>query len=60
LFNEQHHDQAKRMHGCVTTGEVWQFLKLQDKEVLVDEERYHINEVGKIVGVLLAVVRGNA
>jgi hypothetical protein len=59
LFNEQHRAAERHMHGCVTTGEVWQFLRLQDKDLLVDEDRYHITEVEKVLGVLVAIMQGD-
>lgn len=39
-------------YGCVTTGEDWQFLKLEQNIITFDNKRYYINEVEKILGVL--------
>lgn len=58
LFNETHHSPVAQLHGCVTTGEAWQFLRLTGKELLIDADRYYISDVAKILGVLLAIAKG--
>jgi hypothetical protein len=60
LFNESHKHPLKRIHGCITTGEAWQMLRLQGKELLVDADRYYITEVGKVLGVLIAAMTSPA
>ncbi|NJK35753.1 MAG: hypothetical protein HC919_12865 [Oscillatoriales cyanobacterium SM2_2_1] len=40
----------------MTTGEDWQFMKLEDRVVHIDCDRYYINQVEKIVGCLRAIV----
>src|SRR5438105_6528267 len=32
LFNEQHKEHLPAIYGCVTTGEIWQFLRLRGQE----------------------------
>lgn len=49
LFNQ---GEINTIYGCVTTGEVWQFLKLEKKIIIIDTKRYYINEVERILGVL--------
>lgn len=59
IFNQRAQQQeaaAKTVFGCVTTGEDWQFFKLEDNTVWLDDRRYFINEVGRILGVFKAVV----
>jgi hypothetical protein len=46
----------KPVFGCVTTGEDWQFFKLDGNTVWIDDRRYFINEVGKLLGIFKAVV----
>ncbi|QTA92461.1 hypothetical protein [Desulfonema magnum] len=48
--------ELRTIFGCVTTGETWQFLKLRGKTVWIDSDRYYINKVDKILGVLQAIV----
>ncbi len=60
LFNERHGQPSERIYGCVTTGESWQFLRLVDATLSADTDRYYISEPGKILAVLLRIMRGAA
>jgi hypothetical protein len=42
--------------GCVTTGEVWQFLRLEGAVVGIDRTRYYIDNVGLVLAVWQAVI----
>jgi hypothetical protein len=44
------------MFGCVTTGEAWQFLRLEASAVTLDRTRYFIDNVGGILAVLGAIL----
>lgn len=52
LFNENHQNRLDAIFGCVTTGETWQFLKLVDKQLIIDEDRYYINQLNLVLGAL--------
>ncbi len=57
VFNQKHGEAPLPIYGCVTTGDAWQFLRLEDEHVLVDRERYFIrNDVGLILGVFKNIV----
>ncbi len=56
LFNEQEGMRELPVFGCVTTGDVWQFLKLEGKQLMVDNERYYISDPGTILAILNAVI----
>jgi hypothetical protein len=43
------------VHGAVTTGDLWRFLRLQDDGAEVDLSQHHIQHVDRILGVLLAM-----
>ncbi len=53
LFNFKRGKPVEEVFGVVTTGTLWQFLRLKNDQVEVDNLDYHINEVGRIVGVIL-------
>lgn len=53
IFNK---GEINTIYGCVTTGEDWQFLKLEQNIITFDKKRYYINEVEKILGVLQYIV----
>jgi hypothetical protein len=40
------------IYGCVTSGTLWQFLKLEDTKVTIDPTNYLVTPVQKILGIL--------
>lgn len=56
LFNQQEKNDMAHMYGCVTTGEDWQFLKLENNLILIDDNRYYINNIEKLLGVLQQII----
>jgi hypothetical protein len=56
LFNERAGHALPNEYGCVTTGEVWQFLRLEGDRVAIDSTRYYINAVGEILAALRALL----
>ena len=57
LFNQGNAGPVNIVHGAVTTGSLWKFLKLAGNEVTLDVVEYHIDNLGKIMGVLGEIVR---
>jgi hypothetical protein len=55
-FNDAAGRTAAPIHGCVTTGETWQFLRLEGAVALLDRTRYYLDNVPGILGTLLAIV----
>lgn len=51
-FNEAAGSAGRPVFGCVTSGEAWQFLKLEAGRTTIDNCRYYIGDVDKILGVL--------
>ena len=59
LFNEQKGNQVSKIYGCVTTGNVWQFLVLDEKNVFIDTTAFDITEdIERIFGLLWAMSFG--
>ena len=54
LFNERA-GHSGVVFGCVTTGEDWQFLRLEGQAVLIDTTRRYINDVGSILAAFLSM-----
>ncbi len=52
LFNQQEQNEIQEIYGVVTTGTIWQFLRLKDKTVEIDLNEYHLPEIDKILGIL--------
>ena len=55
-YNERDESRVVDIHGCVTTGEAWQFLRLENGGVTIDRTRIYIDNVGGILGVFQAIV----
>jgi len=53
IFNK---GEINTIYGCVTTGEVWQFLKLEQNIITIDKKHYYIDNVEKILGVLQYII----
>ena len=55
-FNARAGTGLTTIYGAVTTGNVWKFLKLEEHTLFIDLPEYHIERVGKILGILLTMV----
>jgi len=58
LFNQRKGLELSAVYGAVTTGNNWKFLRLAGDTANVDLTEYHIKEVGRIVGILAAMLQG--
>jgi hypothetical protein len=54
-FNQSAGRSGHPIFGCVTTGEAWQFLKLSGADILMDRQRFYIDNLGKILGVIQTI-----
>lgn len=55
MFNANRGHPMPVVHGAVTTGDLWRFLRLRDDGAEVDLSQHHIQHVDRILGVLLAM-----
>ncbi len=56
LFNQKSGSPVAVIHGVVTTGSAWKFLRLEGTAVALDLKEYYIDDLGKILGILRWVV----
>lgn len=59
LFNERAGGPARPVFGCVTSGDVWQFLALREASLVLHRTPLFINHLGAILAALAAVVGGS-
>jgi hypothetical protein len=52
IFNQTKGNVIPVIYGCVTSGKLWQFLKLEDKDVTIDINEYQVMPVERILGIL--------
>lgn len=56
IFNQNHDRQISMIYGCVTTGEAWQFLRLQDHHLKIESRIFYLNELEKILGIFQMII----
>src|SRR5205085_9825639 len=57
-FNAKSGTPVAAVHGVVTTGSAWKFLRLSSSDVTLDMEEYFIAELGRIMGILAHILKG--
>lgn len=55
LFNEQKHEPYKIIYGAVTDGYEWVFLRLEENMLLIDMERYYMQDLPRLLGALQTI-----
>jgi len=56
LFNRKKGVELPAIYGCVTTGDNWQFMKLEGNEILIDLKKYYLGDVPELLGVFQSVI----
>lgn len=52
VFNEREGNQIPVILGAVTSGKIWRFLQLEEKQLRVDATEYYLKYVNKNLGIL--------
>ena len=52
VFNEREGNKIPVILGAVTSGNIWRFLQLEEKQLRVDATEYYLKDVNKILGIL--------
>ncbi len=60
IYNEKKKFPLETLYGATTTGEVWRFLKYEKNEITFDKNRYFIDNLSKLLGVLQNIVEISA
>ena len=60
IFNEREGSPQPRMYGAVTIGNEWQFLRLEDKVLTVDNRFYDLDDLPSILGLIVAMLTESA
>ncbi len=56
LFNEKKGVSLSKIYGCVTTGNEWLFMVLENNNVLIDNKLYYLTEIEQILGVFQTII----
>jgi hypothetical protein len=61
VFSERAGSGGGPVFGCVTSGNVWRFLRLAGDDLHIDQKEYYLTtQADQIVGILFHVLRGPA
>ena len=52
IYNQNLEQTTPIIYGCVTSGTLWQFLKLEGTDVAIDSNSYLVTPVQRIFGIL--------
>ena len=55
IFNEKKGVLLEKIYGCVTTGDEWLFMKLEN-DLIVDEQKYYLVEINKLLGIFQQII----
>jgi hypothetical protein len=56
LFNKMEQNPIQTIFGCVTTGEDWQFLKLEEDVIQIDKTKLFINQLDLLLGTFKTMI----
>ena len=59
IFNQRAGDGPSIIHGAVTTGSIWRFLKLDGPTIFIDRPEYYLDRMERILGILMHCVGGD-
>ncbi len=57
IFNERAGNEFEMIYGAVTSGTNWRFITLEGNSVFIDSIEYYINQVEKLLGILMQPIR---
>lgn len=56
LYNQQKGLDLEKIYGCVTNGDTWQFLKLEQNLISIDIKKYYLGNLEELMGVLKSII----
>lgn len=56
LFNQENNRPLSFIYGCVTNAYDWHFMRLENKQLEIDNARFFLNEIDKILGIFSFVI----
>jgi len=56
-FNAKSATPVGTVHGVVTTGSAWKFLRLSGADLTLDTNEFYISEPGRIMGILAHILK---
>ncbi len=57
-FNLEAGQPPMPIYGCISSGMLWRFLKLEGQDITIDLEDYALKPIGRILGILVWMAGG--
>ena len=57
LGNQQHKNRIPCVYGCVSSGTQWQFLRLEERTLVIDPVSRDLKPIEALVGSILQIFR---
>jgi hypothetical protein len=58
IFNERDGTAFPVLHGCVSSGTNWRFLRLEGDVLSIDRHEYYLGDAGLLLGILVQIMGG--
>lgn len=55
-FNRNRDEPIDIIYGCVTTGDTWLFMKLEKDRLLIDDQKYYLNDLNRLLGIFQHII----
>lgn len=56
LFNDRKDNVIPVIFGCVSNGDVWQFMKLEQFRITIDNQKYYLDNLEELLGVMQLII----
>lgn len=59
IYNKTKQKPINTIYGCVTTGSIWRFLRLEGNVISLDSSEYYLDQLPKILGIFITALSQN-
>jgi len=56
VFNQKHETPISCIYGCITNSDAWQFLKLENNQIIIDDKRHYLDNVSGLLGIFQSII----
>ncbi|MEM7125552.1 MAG: hypothetical protein AAF702_04445 [Chloroflexota bacterium] len=56
IHNQKEGNDIEFIYGCVTNSDIWRFLRLQGKTMMIEKRRFALDPIERLLGVLVQLV----
>ncbi|MCK4492870.1 MAG: hypothetical protein KAU26_02345 [Methylococcales bacterium] len=56
IFNKKHEVVIPCIYGCITNSDAWQFLKLEENRIIIDDKRHYLDNISGLLGIFQTII----